>query len=207
MNRKFYVAAIGLAITAYSGLSFAQFSMPSIPGVGGGSGASASSVTAESLVKNYVVGTKLVMNSNEKFLLALGFKDQAAKQELAANDLTMGATSDGLEDAAKVQTESSKLLAETQTGEKVVLTAESKKTYTRGLIDLAGGIKSYIGMASDVKGFKPSLSSFGASAGAAVYVVKSLPDSITRLKDTLAQSIAFAKENKITVPPDATGIL
>lgn len=205
MNRNFYAVAFGLAIAAYSGISCAQFSMPSIPGVGGGS--KASSVTAEGLVKNYVSGTKLVMNSNTKFLTALGLKELSEKQALASKNLTEGATSSGLEDAAKVQTESSKAMADAMDSKQVVLSAEGKKTYTLGLIDLAGGIKSYLGMASDVKGFTPSLTSIGASAGAAAYVVKSLPSSITSLKDTLTRSIAFAKENKIEVPADATSVL
>lgn len=205
MNRKFYAAAFGLAMAAYSGLSFAQFGLPSLPGMGGG--AKASSVTAESLVKSYVVGTQLVMNSNAKFLSAVGLKDQSEKQALASKNLTEGATSSGLEDAAKVQTESSKAISDAMDSKKVVLTAEGKKTYALGLVDLALGLKSYLGMTSDVKGFKPGLSSLGASAGAAVYVAKSLPDSITSLKETLTRSIAFAKENKIEVPADATSFL
>lgn len=206
MNRKFCTVAIGLAIAAFSGLANAQFSLPSVPGMGGGS-AKTSSVSAESLVKNYVVGTKLVMNSNAKFFAALGLKDKAAEQELQANKLTEGATSSGLEDAAKVQTESSKALADEMNSKQVVFTAEGKKTYALGVLDLVSGIKSYIGMASDVKSFKPSVTSLGASAGAAIYVAKSLPNDITNLKDTLARSIAFAKANKIELPADATSAL
>lgn len=147
------------------------------------------------------------MNADAKLLEALGLKEQAAKEELAAKNLTEGATKGGLEDAAKVQTESSKALADAMTGNKVAFTADAKKNFTQGLGHLAGGIKSYIGMSSDVKSFKPGLGSFGGAGAAAVYIAKSLPDSITGLKDTLTRAIAFAKENKIQVPDDATSVL
>ena len=91
--------------------------------------------------------------------------------------------------------------------DKVVLTAEGKKTFALGLLDLAGGIASYAGMASDVQNFKPSMTSLGSSAGAAMFVVKSLPKSMTDLKDTLTRSVAFAKKNDIAVSDQVSKFL
>ena len=206
MKSKFLSFALVTTIAALSTATFAQ-----IPGfknpLGGNSGSSGDSVTAEQLVKKYVGGTQNVMSAEVYMLKALGLKDQAAKEELAAKNLTEGSTSAGLEDAAKVQTESSKALAEKLGEKNVVLSADSKKQYSLGLVELVKGIRDYIGLAADAKGFKPSLTAMGGAASAAVYIVKSLPGSTSNMKSTLGKAIDFAKQNKIEVPADATSLL
>jgi hypothetical protein len=203
MSKRLIGTVLGLTIATLSMPSFAQFG--SLGGALGGGGGS--SVSADSLVKSYVTGTQLVMSSDASLLKALGLKEQSEKAELGAKNLTQGATTAALEDAAKVQTESNKALAEAMGAKKVTLSADSKKDYARGVVDLVKGIKSYTGMAGDVKNFKPGISSLGSAAGAAIYVVKTMPGSLTNLKDTLKRSIDFAKENKIELPADATSVL
>ncbi|MEF8759247.1 MAG: hypothetical protein V5B36_05840 [Candidatus Accumulibacter sp. UW25] len=207
MRRTIIASILGIAMATTSGASFAQFGGITNALGGGKTSSESSSVSAEALVKSYVGGTKQVMSADVNFLNALGLKEQAGREELAAKNLTEGATSSGLEDAAKVQTESSTAMAEAMAAKKMTMSAASKKTYALGLVDLTKGIRSYMAMSSDVKNYKPGLTSIGAAAGAAMYVVKSLPDSITGLKDTLQRAIAFAKENKIEVPADATSLL
>jgi hypothetical protein len=203
MKKQLIASVLGLTVAAFSLPASAQFGKLGAA-LGGNSG---SSVTAESLVKSYVNGTQFVMSSDASFLKALNMKEQAEKVEVAAKNLTQGPTTANLEEAAKVQTESSKAIADSMAANKVTLSADSKKDYVRGVVDLVKGIKTYTGMAGDVKNFKPSMSSIGAGAGAALYVVKTAPDTLTGLKDTLARSIAFAKENKIELPADATAVL
>ena len=203
MRKHIIGTVLGLTIATLSMPSFAQFG--SLGGALGGGGGS--SVSADSLVKSYVAGTQQVMSSDVSLLKALGLKEQAEKEELAAKNLTTGPTSSALEEAAKVQTEGNKALAEAMGAKKVTLSADSKKDYARGVVDLVKGIKSYAGMAGDVKNFKPGMSSLGSAAGAAMYVVKTLPGSLSSLKDTLKRSIDFAKENKIELPADATSAL
>lgn len=207
MRKAIIVSILSIVISTASGVSFAQFGGIGAALVGGKAGSGDSSVSPEGLVKSYVGGTKQVMSADVNFLKALGLKDHAAQEELAAKNLTEGATSSGLEDAARVQTASSVALAEAMSAKTVNMSAASKKTYALGLVDLTKGLRSYMGMSSDVKAFKPSPTSLGAAADSAMYIVKSLPDSITNLKDTLMRAVAFAKENKIEVPADATSLL
>lgn len=203
MSKHLIGTVLGLTIATLSMPSFAQFG-----GLGGAlGGGGGSSVSADSLVKSYVAGTQQVMSSDVSLLKALGLKEQAEKEELAAKNMTQSPTSAVLEETAKVQTEGNKALADAMDGKKITLSADSKKDYARGVLELVKGIKSYVGMAGDVKGFKPSMSSIGSGAGAAMYVVKTLPGSLTSLKDTLKRSIAFAKENKIELPADATAAI
>jgi hypothetical protein len=204
MKKAIVTGIVALSLTTVSGFAVAQFG--ALGGALGGGGSS-SSVSAETIVSKYVSGTKSVMTADAFMLRALGLKEQAEKEELAAKNLTEGATASSLEDAAKIQTESSETIAAEMTGKKVVLDAAAKADYTKGLLNLAKGIKEYIGMSSDVKNFKPGISSVGASLEAATYVVKTLPDSISSLTKTLTQAVEFARENKIEVPAEATALL
>ena len=178
MRRNVLCVMIAVFFAAFSGIAFAQFG--GLAKLGGGSG-SGSAVSAEDLVKKYVNGTKNVMKADVNMLTALGLKDQAAKEELAQKNLTEGSTSSSLEDAAKIQTDSSKALAEKMAEKKVTMDAESKQTFTLGLVDLAKGIKDYMAVGSDAKGYKPSPTSLGGAAGSAMFIVKSLPDSTSNL--------------------------
>ncbi|MFZ2266147.1 MAG: hypothetical protein WAV95_01075 [Azonexus sp.] len=205
MKKNFLVAALSLTIATASSVAYAQFG--GLTNALGGGSSAGSAVTAESLVSSYVGGTKNVMTADIYMLNALGLKEQAAKEELAMKNLTEGSTSAGLEDAAKVQTESSKALEEKMSGKKVTMDAEGKKNYTLGLASLAKGVKSYMGMSGDVKNFRPGLGSIGGAGQAALYVVKSLPDSTTNLLGTLKKAVAFARENKVEVPAEATSLL
>ena len=195
MNKKLVGVLLGVAIAMASGSAYAQ-----LGGLGGsllgGKSSSSSSVSADDIVKKYVDGSKDVMTA-----------DQAAKEELAAKNLTEGATASGLEDAAKVQTESSKALAEKMSGKKVVLDANSKATYTKGLLHLAKGVMKYASLTSDIKGFSPSVTSVGTAANSALFITKSLPSSSSNLMSTLKNAVKFARENKIKVPKEATSLL
>lgn len=203
MKQKVLAIMLGIAVVTASGIASAQFG-----GLGNAlGGGSSSSVTAEGLVKSYVGGTREVMTSDVYMLNALGLKEQAAKEELAMKNLTEGSTQSGLEDAAKVQTESSKALEARMNDKKVTLDAEGKKNYTLGLVSLAKGIKSYMGMSGDVKNFRPGLNSLSGAGSAAVYVVKTLPDSTTNLMGTLKKAVSFAREHKVEVPAEATSLL
>lgn len=203
MKNKLVKIAFGAALIAISSLSVAQFNITKMFDSATGGGAS---VTSEGLVKNYVEGTKYVMSADVKMLKALGLKEQAAKEELAAKNLTEGATASALDDAAKVQTESSKALANKMNEKKVAIDAEGKKNYTAGLVDLAKGIKNYATVTNDVKNLRPSLTSMSAVESAA-YIVKTIPESSSNLLATLKRAVEFAKENKIEVPSEATSLI
>ena len=158
MNKKYAGIIVGIAVLLASTPTYAQLGGLANSFLGGKENGG-KSVTAENIVEKYVDGSKDVMTADVHFLNALGLKEQAAKEELAAKNLTEGATVSGLEDAAAIQTESSKLLAEKMNEEKVVMDEKSKKTYTKGLLYLAKGLLKYKGLTSDVKGYTPSVSS------------------------------------------------
>lgn len=206
MKIKLMASIFGIAITTFSVPSSAGL-MDNISGITGGKGSATSSASAEDLVKSYVGGTQKVMSGDAKLLSAVGLKEQAEKAEAEIKNLTQGATAESLEQAAKVQTENNAALADRKAAGNVKMTADGKKLYAAGLMDLALGLKSYMGMSSDIKNFKPSLTSIGSSGNAALFVVKSLPSSTESLMSTLKNAVEFAKENKIEVPSDATAAL
>lgn len=204
MKTKLLAVMMGVALTAASGVACAQFGgLGKMAGIGG-SDAAGASVSSEQIVDKYVGGAQNVNKADVKMLRAVGLKDEADKAELAGKNLTAGATKDSLEEASKTQTESSKALEAKFKDKKVNMDAKSKQQFSDGMADLGRGIIQYVGMGGDAKNFKPSATSIGsASTNSAVFVVKSLPDSLKALGGTLKSSIDFAKTNNIPVPKEA----
>ena len=164
------------------------------------------------LVRSYVAGGRDVLSSQSKLLQALGLKDQAATAQATANALGDGATAQNLEDANKVQSDSSTKLSDALKNQNVTLDTQAKQTYTQGLVLLASGLIKYTGMKQDVAGFSKGLAGPGAvQAGtklqAGAYIVKTLPSSISNTTSTLNSAVSFAKSHGIEVPPDATAAL
>ena len=124
MKRTFIKCIIGATAIILANSAFAQLGGF---GLGKSKSDNGGGVSAEALVKSYVSGTKAIHTADAKMLSALGLKDEAAKAELQANNLTEGATASALEDAAKVQTENSKAIAVKLEDKKVTLDAEGKK--------------------------------------------------------------------------------
>jgi hypothetical protein len=207
MNKKLVMTALGLAIATLATPSFAQFGGLGKALGGGGAATAGSNVSAESLVQSYVAGTNQVVKARVNLLTALNKKDLAEAEALAAKNMTEGPTKASLEGVAQLQTEDNKAFAAALKDSNVVLDDNSKKLYAAGLVDLVKGIKAYTGMAGDVKNFKPSLTSIGGAATAAVFVIKTMPGTLSTLKETLQQSIAFAKANNLPVPAEATSLI
>ncbi|HXA48585.1 MAG TPA: hypothetical protein VNW52_13200 [Burkholderiaceae bacterium] len=189
----------GLALVAASGSAFAQ-----LGGLIGGLKGGGSSVSPDQIVNEYVAGSQSVLTANSFMLEAVGQKDEAAKAALEAKNLTQGATSDSLSEAERVQTESSKSLEDALNGKKITMDEASKKKFSQGMVNLAQGVVLYVKMAVDVKGFKPGITSIGASATGAIYVVKTLPESTQNVATTMKAAIAFSKANDIPVPKEAS---
>ncbi len=164
------------------------------------------------LVRSYVAGGKDVLSSQSKLLEALGLKDQAATAQATANALGEGATAQNLEDANKVQSDSSTALSDALKNQNVTLDAQAKQTYTQGLVLLASGLIKYTGMRQGVANFSKGLTGPGAlQAGAKLqagaYIVRTLPSSISNTTSTLSSAVSFARSHGIEVPPDATAAL
>ncbi len=197
---KLVVATAGLVALAVSGTASAQ--LGGLGKLGGGS--SSGSVSSDQIVAEYVAGDRSVLSAQGNMLTAVGLKDEGDKAALESKNLTDGATKDNLEEAGKIQTDSSKALQDKMNDKKVVMDANAKKQFGQGLLDLSKGIILYVNMKKDVSGYKPGISSLGASALSAGYVVKSLPGSIVNLGTTLKAAITFAQSNNIPVPKEAS---
>jgi len=165
-----------------------------------------------SLVRSYVAGGKNVLFSQSKLLEALGLKDQAATAQATANSLSEGATTQNLQDADKVQSANSTALADALKNQNAPLDAQSKQTYTQGLALLAAGLIKYAGMRQDITGFSKGLAGPGAVQAvkklqSGVFIITTLPSSISNTISTLNSALSFAKSHGIEVPPDATAAL
>ena len=185
---KKYSLVSGIALLLVSSMAFAQFGGSIL----GGKKSDGAKVSPEEVVKLYV-----------HMLGALGMKELADAAAVQAKNLTEGASKDSLEAANKVQTENSRALEEKFATKKVVLDEASKKKFAKGVGELSKGVINYVEMSKKVSGFKPDISSMSGAGNSAVFIVKSLPSSITNLGSTLKMAIEFSKENNIPVPKEA----
>ena len=169
------------------------------------------SASQTGLVKSYVGANKDVLGSQSKLLDALGMKDKAAAAKATADALGEGATKGNLQEADKAQSEDSKALADALKAPAGKMDAESKKTYTQGLVLLASGMVKYTGMHKDIDAFKSGLSSASLletpKLQTGAYVVTSFPGNLQNLTETMKNAVAFAKANGIEVPPEATAAI
>lgn len=207
------IAALAVVAVLAGTPIIALSQIPSFGGLGSKlGGGSDLSGQQTNLVKSYAAGGKDVLSSQSKLLEALGLKDQAATAQATANALGDGATAQNLQDANKVQSDSSTALSDALKNQNATLDAQSKQTYTQGLVLLAFGLVKYTAMRQDVAGFSKGLAGPGAlQAGsklqAGAYIVKTLPSSISNTSSTLSSAVSFAKSHGIEVPPDATAAL
>jgi hypothetical protein len=163
------------------------------------------------LVRSYVGANKDVLMSQSKLLEALGLKDQAAAAQATADALTDGATKGNLQEVEKAQSANSKAIADALKAPAGQMDAQSKKTYSQGLLLLASGMIKYTGMRKDIDSFKGALS--GASLletpklQTGAYIVTSFPGNLQNLTGTMQNAAAFAKTNGIEVPAEATSVI
>jgi hypothetical protein len=201
------VAMIGVPVIGFSQVpSFGSLSAK----LSGGGGDLTGQQTG--LVNSYVAGGKDVLSSQSKLLLALGLKDQAATAQATADSLGSGSTKDGISKSDEVQSENSTAISDALKNHTADLDAQSKQTYSQGLLLLASGLVKYTGMKQGVAGFSKGLASpaglqAASNLQAGAYIVKTLPSSISNTASTLNSAVSFAKSHGIEVPPDATAAL
>ena len=82
----------------------------------------------------------------------------------------------------------------------IVLDAAAKITYAQGLGFMGREVTKYVALISNLKNFKPSVTSLGASAQSAVYLAQSLPGNMSNFSSTLSAAIEFAKDQNIPLP-------
>jgi hypothetical protein len=195
------VIAFAFAAT-FSLVSNAQ--LGGLGGLGGllGGGGGGSGPAPDKLLAEYFVGTAAILNANSKILTALGMKEAADAAASNAANMKTGATTDAIKEAEKVQTESSKLIQEKLADKNLKLDDGAKKQMGEGYLSLAAGSLAYIVFIKDVKEFKPSVTSIGASALALAAIVPRVPEDTKNLLATYKAVAAYAKENKIPAPSE-----
>jgi hypothetical protein len=201
MKRACWGAALLIFAAAFPGAALAQFG--NLLGGGKDSG----SASPEAIVKGYVDGAKLVLKAQERLLTAIGKKEEAAKAALQAENLTDGATKQSLEEAAKTQTENSKIIEDGLKNQETKLDAESKVVYGQGLGSLGQGVRKYVNLLPVVKGFKPGLNVIGSAAQGAMFIASSLPGNASNLQSTLSTAIKYGQSQGVAIPEDATAAL
>lgn len=205
MKKQLIAMAFSLAAVTMASSSAHAFGLGSL--VGGSSASSQSSVTPEIIVKEYALGSKSVLAGHQNMLTALGFKEKAAAAALLVKKVTGDPNTSADDENISFITDSAKLIQEKLNDKDLNLTAQGKKEFSKSMLNLGKGLIAYKAMASDVSKFKPGMSSIGGAAGAAVSIVKAVPEDTNNLYSLLSNVVKFAQDNKIPVPQDTTKAL
>lgn len=192
LTRVFFLAAISLA----GAPAYAQFGALA-SALGGGSSASSGSVTPEKLVTSYVAGDELVKSGQKQMITALDLKSKEALAVLESKNYSANPTKSEIEESGRVQTAGNKAIEEGMAAQAGQMSESKKKEFVGGIASLLLGVKKYSDMSSDLTNFKPSMTSIGGAAMAAVTIVPLVPTSISNLVATLKKAIAFSREQKM----------
>ncbi|KWR90886.1 hypothetical protein [Cupriavidus sp. IDO] len=205
------LVALSVALTVLTPVAaHAQFSVSSLMGGKSSSGGADLTAQNDELLRGYVAASKDVLTAQSKMADALGMKDEAVKLQASADTVSNGATKDNLADADKLLTDTAKAVAE-KLKANPALGEKEKATFVAGLASLGSGMVKYVGLKDKLASFKNAVTTASPLAltklGTGVYIVKSLPDSVTTMGGALSNAISYAKGRDIPVPADATKAL
>lgn len=215
MKKTFAIATAVLVLAAPT-LSSAQFG-----NIGGAltnltgsksSGASASasadvSVQQDQLVRGYVSAGREVLTANGYMASALGIKAQAINSSATSDTLSASQ----IEAQDKAISADSAALSEAMKSGATLKDSEAKAKYAQGLLSLTKGVKKYVDMGKDTKGFASGMSGVSplqlGKLQSGMYIVQNLPGNVTNLSSVLKSAVDFARTNGVEVPKDATSLL
>lgn len=205
--KKHYVTAVLAAITlSWASASQAQFGNL-LGGIKPAAGAADIGTQQDRLVRSYVSAGRTVLTANGYLAQALGIKTQSINATATADALS----AKDIEAQDKAISADAAAVSEALKAGATLKDAEAQANFAKGLASLALGVKQYLDMRKDVDGFASGLS--GASPlqltrlQSGVYVVKTLPTSVSNLTTVLRNAVEFARINGIDVPKDATSLL
>jgi hypothetical protein len=213
MKKSFTFSALVMAASlAFGGAAHAQ--LGGLGGLLGGGKSSASSNAGgdlsgqqTQLARHYVEAGKNVMTANDHFADALGIKAQIVNANTTADSLSAS----DIEAQDKAISANATAVSNAMKAGATLKDAESKQKYTQGMISLVSAIKKYKDMSSAAQGFSSGLSNASPmllpQLQSGVYIVKSLPGSVSNLTTSLKSAMDFAKSNGVEVPADATSVL
>jgi hypothetical protein len=197
--KKFAFLAFTLLL---SNLAHAQFGslFSSALSIMGGGGAS-----MEQIIQGYIAGSQQIASAQEKLMQAANIKVTSDLNAAQIASLTIGATSQAVEDANKIITERSKAIQAAYANSSMKLDANGRKVFLSGFGDFALGVLSYGKLALSAKGFSPSISDI-SSAGTAITIAQNIPTDIGNLKNTFSAVYDYAKSNNIDPPKDSAEV-
>ena len=213
MKKSIAIAAAALVLAAPT-LSSAQLgnfgsALGNLTGVksAGGSASADIGVQQDQLVRSYVAAGKDVVNANGHIASALGIKAQAVNATATSD--TLSASEIEAQDKA-ISVESAAISEALKSGA-TLKDSEAKTKYAQGLLSLAKGMKKYVDMGKDTKGFASGMSGVSpfqlGKLQSGMYIVQNLPGNVSNLSGVLKSAVDFAISNGVEVPKDATSLL
>jgi hypothetical protein len=168
---------------------------------------SSGGASATQIIEQYVASSKQVLSSYGTLLDAVKDKDGAAKIQAHSKNLTSSMTSNQIDESSVIISESNKKFKDELS--KVTLDADSQKKFNSGAVSLGIGALSYLKVALQVKGYRPSPNDISI-AGPALEVAKNIPGDMVNLKNSVLSVTDYYKTRNLPLPKeleDATSAL
>lgn len=212
--KKTFAIVTAIIVLAAPTLSSAQFgniggALSNLAGnkPAGANGGADVSVQQDQLVRSYVSAGKEVLTANGQIAGALGIKAQAINA--AATSDTLSASE--IEAQDKAISADSAAISEAMKSGATLKDAQAKAQYAQGLLSLTKGVKKYMDMSKETKGFASGISGVSplqlGKLQSGMYIVQNLPGSVSNLSSVLKNAVDFARTNGVEVPKDATSLL
>lgn len=215
------------ACSSFMQLPFASNSNPASPLGASSSSSSSDSSSApdlaaqqDQLVKAYVQADTQTLKGQSKLAAAVGLKDAATRLDAEIKALNSGATqsSDDMKTADTVINDAQPQI-DAKAKQKQTVSAEAKKTYAKGLADLALGVLDTYKLKDASLAFSKSVqgqftrspltpgSGVNTKLSAGTYVARHVPGHLKDIGAGLQTSVSFAQSHGIPVPQSATDVL
>lgn len=197
MKKIYCKALLGMFLMLGSGIACAQL----------GNGGAALSDTAkisehpEDIMAKYADLSQAVLAANINVLTALNLKAEADKLAAQARTLTADSTLGNIQAVLDAQNDVNKAL-EQKLAAPLALDDNTRRQFSDGLQGMAQGAQKYAQMSKDLTGFKRRNKATGGVASAALFAVKSLPESIKNMVRLLQAASNAAKAGNLALPAD-----
>jgi hypothetical protein len=169
-------------------------------GNGGGlySGIGPTAARPAEFLAQFVELTQADLAANAAMLASLGLADDAGRAASQAAAFTVETTPGKIEAAAGAAAAAHQLVLPKLAGS-AVLTAENQAKFAAGALGMAQAAKGYSTLTGDIVAVKKALVDAGAKGRLALFAAKTVPATVTRLRQQLQAVVQFAKANNIAL--------
>jgi hypothetical protein len=150
---------------------------------------------------DFVQLTQTDLAANAALLTSLGLAAEAGRSQAEADGFSVETTPGKIE-ATVGSAGAAHQLVMTKLASSPVLSAENQATFAAGALGLAQAAKRYSEVGGNLVAVKKALVDAGQKGRMALFAAKTVPATLTQVRQQLQAMVQFAKANNITLAPE-----